>query len=393
MSRPEPANGPVLWYVHHHGVGHWRRALAVVRRMTRDVVLMSSTPPPDRLPDHARYVPLAPDFPAAGVGAVTRAAAGGVLHWAPPHHRGLLARHGAVLAQAIRIQPSLAVVDVSVELTVLLRTSGVPVIAVRLPGERTDPAHQLGFDLADEVLMPVPARWGLHSGLRRTVPVGLVSALAPRPVTPVPPRGPVVVVVGAGGSRLDLDQCARIAADLPDRRVRVLGISPAAARTGLGSNLEFTGRIDDPTAELAAASVVVTNGGLGSLADAVRAGRPLVVLPEDRPFDEQLTSAAALGAGGDAVVLTGLPGPGGWSAAITRAEAAGPPTLNADGARHFADRVEYRAGLEDALRPVVEERRMPAVRVERRARPRPARRALEIPERRTGSEISVRSRG
>lgn len=364
--------GPILWYVHHDGAGHWRRALAVVRQLSRDVVLMSSAQPPGLLPENARFLPLPPDFP-AGSEPTERAEAGGALHWAPPHHRGLLTRNGAILAQAARIQPSLAVVDMSVEVTALLRISGIPVIAVRLPGERTDAAHQLGFDLADEVVMPVPARWGLHSGLARTVSVGLVSTLDPSAATAVPVDGPVVVLPGRGSRRLDLAGCARIAAELPERRVRVLGLdrSPELlAHPDLpgayGPNLDFAGRIVDPAAALAAASVVVTNGGLGALADIVRAGRPVVVLPEDRPFHEQQATAAALEAGGGATLLAEAPAAGGWRTVIENAIAAGPPPFSANGARNFANRVERRALAEDALRPMVVDRPHTPMQLERR---------------------------
>jgi UDP-N-acetylglucosamine--N-acetylmuramyl-(pentapeptide) pyrophosphoryl-undecaprenol N-acetylglucosamine transferase len=387
-DRPDAAprhRGPILWYVHHDGAGHWRRALAVVRQLSRDVVMMSSAQPPGLLPENARFLPLPPDYP-AGEAPAERAAAGGVLHWAPPHHRGLLTRHSAILAQAARVQPSLAVVDVSVEVAVLLRTSGVPVIAVRLPGDRSDPAHRLGFDLADEVLMPVPAKWGLHSGLARTVSVGLVSALDPEPASAIPPNGPVVVLAARGGHRLDRAVCAQIAADLPERRIRVLGHdrahellahsepadpsnAPIGLRGGLTPNLDFAGRVADPSAALATAAVVVTNGGLGALADSVRAGRPLIVLPEERPYGEQHATASALAAGGDAVVLAESPPAGGWRAVIEQAVASGAPRLLANGARNFANRVERRALAEDALRPVMAEHRHAPMQLERRGEP------------------------
>ena len=361
--------GPVLWYVHHHGVGHWRRALAVARRLSREVVLMSSADPPGALPENARFVRLPADFPLdfpPDLGhSAQRAEARGVLHWAPPHHQGLLRRHAAILAEADHARPALAVVDVSVEVAVLLRTSGVPVIAVRLPGQRTDRAHQLGFELADEVLMPVPAHWELQSGLARTLAVGLVSALPGQPPADpaVAANGPVVIMVGRGGSRIDPALCLRIAAEVPERRVRVLGLeAPVARRTRVPrpegqvrANLVFLGRVPDPAEELAAAAVVLANCGLGTLADTVTARRPLVVLPEDRPFGEQRATGTALAAHREAVVLTEPPVAGGWRTAVEAAIALGPPPLIADGARRFAERIEQRAVVEEAQRRSVGE--------------------------------------
>jgi UDP-N-acetylglucosamine--N-acetylmuramyl-(pentapeptide) pyrophosphoryl-undecaprenol N-acetylglucosamine transferase len=320
-------NAPVLWYVHHHGAGHWRRALAVTRELDQDVVLVSSSAPPAALPPRNTFVALPMDAP--GDGDVT---AHGRLHWAPTHHAGLLERHARILAVAQRHRPAVAVVDVSVEVTVLLRSCGIPVIGVRLPGQRVDAAHDLGFGLADQVVMPVPQSWEMHRSLARTVAVGLVSALVPsRPAAGEAPGDDVVVVVGRGGSRIDLAACRRLAADVPDRTVRVLGLDPAP---GVPPNLLALGHVPDPSAVLASAGVVVANCGLGTVADVVRAARPLVVLPEERPFGEQAATAAALA--GDAVVLAGPPGAGGWATAVHRAETLGPPRLAVDGAERFA---------------------------------------------------------
>lgn len=373
---------PVLYYVHHHGLGHWRRALAVTAALDRPVVLASSAPPPLPLPVHARWLALPMDAPAREFAdpeegpeedALT---ARGRLHWAPPCHTGLLERHLQLLAECRRSDMVTAVVDVSVEVTVLLRTSGIRVIAVRLPGERTDPAHRLGFDLADEVVMPVPARWGLHRGLPRTRAVGLVglaerdttipAARRDQPADGARRRPRIAVVVGRGGSRLDASVCDRIAADLPEYDVRVLGLDPvpvAGAVSGrTRSNLFLLGRVEDVRGELRRAAVVVGNAGLGTLGDVVPTGRPFVVLPETRPFGEQTATAAALEAAGAAVRLRDLPGRGGWRHAVDAALVLGGPELVADGAPRLAAIVEEHARVaEGADRPATLPRSVAAV--------------------------------
>jgi UDP-N-acetylglucosamine--N-acetylmuramyl-(pentapeptide) pyrophosphoryl-undecaprenol N-acetylglucosamine transferase len=338
---------PVLYYVHHQGLGHWRRALAVTANLSRPVIFASSTPPPQPLPATARFRLLPADFPVLAEAGVS---AHGRLHWAPTGHSGLLERHHLLLTEAARHRPAVAVVDVSVEVTVFLRSSGIPVIAVRLPGRRDDAPHDLGFGLADDVVMPVPSAWHLHDGLARTTAVGLVGAAGPADSGRAPEPRRVLVVVGSGGSRLDRDQCVRIAADLPDHQVRVLGLSGRNTPV----NLTFAGRVTDPRAEFAAASVVIGNAGLGTVSDVVTAGRPFVAVPEDRSFDEQRTTGRALTAHRDAVVLTDLPSAGGWRDAVEQATARGPAALIADGAVRFARLIEARAAAGDvAVEPLV----------------------------------------
>ena len=53
--------------------------------------------------------------------------------------------------------PRLMVVDVSVEVTVLVRSMGVPTVVMGMPGVRDDAAHQLAYRLADAIIAPWPA--------------------------------------------------------------------------------------------------------------------------------------------------------------------------------------------------------------------------------------------
>ncbi|GAB3271110.1 glycosyltransferase [Kineosporia babensis] len=296
---------PILYYVHHQGTGHWRRALAVAAELDRPVVFLSSVAPPDALPPSGTYVALPLDIPADP----ENHDAHGHLHWAPVHQAGLLARHRFILEAAERYQPALAVVDVSVEVTVLLRTSGVPVVSVRLPGQRDDCAHALGFGLSDQIVTPVPSAWGLHAGLPRTQAVGLVTRARPVPLQGNNNGRPrAVIIIGTGGSRIDARTCAEIAADLPEHDVTVAGLSPAKLSV-LPDNLYFEGRVKDAAPFIRSASVVIGNTGLGTVGEVLAAGKPFVALPEPRAFGEQEVTARALEETGAAAVLWDLPHP------------------------------------------------------------------------------------
>lgn len=318
---------PILYYVHHHGLGHWRRALAVAAQLGRPVVFASSLPCPWPLPSGTSMLLLPPDSP-AGDGT----AANGRLHWAPRHHDGLLARHCALLERCRADRPVLAVVDVSVEIAVLLRTSGIPVVAVRQPGRRDDEPHRLGYDLAEEVLMPVPELWGLHAGPARTHAVGLVGGSPSQGPRAAPDRRHVAILLGAGGSELDVVTCAR---ELPDWSVTVLGVTPTPLDAP--ANLRMVGHRADPVPDLARAEVIVGNAGLGTVADVAAARRPFVVVPAQRPFDEQHATADALSRHGQAVRL--LPGDS-FDRAVHAALALGPFSVPVDGAVRMAQRLD-----------------------------------------------------
>jgi hypothetical protein len=141
------------WYVHGHGRGHLQRLQCIAPHLRSPVTALSSLPrPPDW--QHA-WLPLDDDLPR---GDDVDATAGGTLHWAPRHHPGLRARTAAIAAWVAREQPSLVVVDVSVEVAVLVRSMGVPVVVAAMRGDRTDRAHRTAYDLAEALLAPWPGR-------------------------------------------------------------------------------------------------------------------------------------------------------------------------------------------------------------------------------------------
>ena len=261
------------YYVHHVGRGHLHHALAVAPHLDDQVVALSSLPREDTWPGD--WVGLPRDDAGAHHLDPT---AGGALHWAPVRHVGLQDRMAAIAAWIAANRPCAMVVDVSVEVGILARLMGVPVVTFALPGVRDDAPHRLGWDLADAIIAPWPAECrGLGASLRafgdRTVFTGAISRFAPR--TPsVPSNGNRVLVLGGAGGDGSV-----VLPELPGRTVTTLG--PA----------NWT---PDPWAALCAADVVVTHCGLGALADVAAARKPAVVVPQRRPFDEQFATAAQL---------------------------------------------------------------------------------------------------
>jgi hypothetical protein len=297
------------YYVHHQGRGHLHRAEALAATLDDDVTGLSSLArPPGWTGD---WVQLPPDDDDPVPRDVT---AGGQLHWAPRHDPGVRARAAALSGWVARTGPRVVVVDVSVEAALLVRLHGVPVVAVVLPGRRTDPAHLTCFRSAGALVSFAPREAGsLHPGLpddvvRRVARVGAVSRMpVGRPGSPEGQAHHVVVLEGRGGdpmTRADPDSLARLA---PGWRWTVLG--------GAGA------WVDDPTPVLRTADVVVTHAGESALADVAALRRPAVVVPADRPFDEQVVTAAALARGNWPVEVVPTFPDVGWPALLDRVAA------------------------------------------------------------------------
>ena len=122
------------YYVHHQGQGHRRRATAVARELRVPVTGLGTGDAPEGWP--GEWVSLAPDDdPEVKDPEYADVTAGDVLHWVPRHHPGLLERHRQIVEWLTTERPSLVVVDVSVEVTLLVRLCGIPVVV----GRQRDP--------------------------------------------------------------------------------------------------------------------------------------------------------------------------------------------------------------------------------------------------------------
>ncbi len=294
-------HGAIGWYVHHHGFGHVARFLAVTPHLRVPVVAFSSLPAPQGLADHVEWMRLpADDDPIPLADGSTRAAADaeptprGRLHWAPLGHAGHRRRMSLITRAIDELELGTFVVDVSAEVTALVRLLGARTVVFTQPGERTDAPHDLAFDLADRIIAPwaagtVPAT-ALESRRQRTVFTGGISRFEGRATAAAAP-GRRVVFLGRA---------------LPDDVLR----RSAARLTSAGWNVQLVGtddtnRLDDPWPELAAGGVVISAAGQNSVADLAAAGARAVVIAQPRPFSEQASTAATLARLGLARVARG----------------------------------------------------------------------------------------
>ena len=294
------------WYVHAHGAGHRTRLAAVSARLRTPVTALSSGPRPSGF--DGGWVDLPDDLPRPG--GERDVTAGGALHWAPLHSPGLRDRAAAVAAWVAAARPSLFVVDVSVEIAVLVRAMGVPVVVVAMRGDRSDRPHRTAYDLADALLAPwpegSPEPWpdAWHD---RTWHVGGLSRFDGRPTGPPPGRRRVAVLWGSGGSDVTGAQVRSAAAATPDWTWTVAGLdAPPVA---------------DVWDLLQEADVVVTHGGQNAVAEVAAARRPAIVVPQSRPYGEQVATGRALAGADLAQVLTAWPADAHWPDLLRRAAA------------------------------------------------------------------------
>ena len=349
-SRGAGELAPIGWYAHHHGRGHLDRAMAIAPRIeSRHVTVMSSGA--FAAPAGIGRIALPADLPTAG----ERAEPGPAFtHYAPRGVGGHSERMALIASWIAAHRPALFVVDVSCEVALLAALCGAPVCVVRQHGHRVDRPHRLAYEAARGLLAPWPS-W-LDAGFddpwaERTVHTGF-------PVEPSVSRGlaqerVLTVVVGGGGSSLHSNLPIRWARALPQWRIVMLGrIDGVPGRDQLPPNLEFPGWVEDPRLALERSAVVIAHAGSGSVGSAAAAGRPLIVVPEGRPFDEQRDKAARLESTGTALVARSWPEAEELRVLLHRCESDPPRTASlaeaGDGADRAAAAIEVLAAAEEA---------------------------------------------
>ena len=310
------------YYAHHQGAGHLTRMQSIAAVLDEPVWGLSSAPRPPSWT--GGWTTLAhDDEPWPEHVADRDVTAHGVLHWVPQHHGGLARRAAQLTAGAAVEQPRALVVDVSVEVALLARLSGVPTVVVAMPGRREDRAHRLAYDTADALLAPWPRgahdlhwpdRWvdkaWFVGGISRFDGRAAPLSQPRRPIgAPAAEHGTVLLLWGAGGR-------TTTAADVRAAREATPGWTWVERSPAVDGSLDLW---DD----LRQADVVVSHAGQNAVAEIAAARRPAVIVAQQRPHAEQESTARRIDDWRIAVGRTGWPEAHSWPDLLALAVARG----------------------------------------------------------------------
>lgn len=316
------------WYIHHQGGGHLSRFLALRAHLDMVVVCFSSLPEPPALPPHTQWIHLEMDDVIEMVDDCAprdprecSPTAAGLLHWAPLGHRGHALRFRRIADAIIEYNIRTFVVDVSVEVALFVRLMGVAPVLFAQPGIRVDTPHLLAYRLAERIIAPWPSGLidapQLDSIQGRVIYTGGISRYEGRTVHATRQPQSVLLLGGRGGTSATLASVDAAQSATPETEWTALGVpdsSPSNAATW----------VDDPWPLMTSAEIVVSWAGQNSVADLAAAGAHAIVIPQERPFDEQRTTARALETAGLAIVSGTWPSPSAWPELLERARSIQP---------------------------------------------------------------------
>ncbi|MEE4289467.1 MAG: hypothetical protein V2J14_08865 [Erythrobacter sp.] len=313
-------NRPIGYFVHHQGRGHAERAAAIANALVaqRPVALFSARGDIFRGLDPAIEVFELPSlFEPSGGEAPMMAAlpAPCTVHCAPLGWPGIRQATSQIASWFGKADPALFVTDVSAELGQFARLCSVPHVAVMQHGERTDPGHMAAYESAVGLLAPYAAaleqsdrpQW-MKDKTHYAPGVGIDLPAMPtrnaaREKLDLPlDREIVCVVGGAGGAGTPSAPLTLGARDDAHSLWVTIGEVRSEWHETPPGNLVHKGWVDNPGDWIAAADRIVSSCGNTTVHTVLAAGKPWIVVPEWRYFDEQTCKAEVLDREGLAAV-------------------------------------------------------------------------------------------
>lgn len=294
------------YYVHHHGTGHMRRALAVIAHIPHRVILFASAEAPTKLPSNVTFVKLDDD----AIEGFEQPSNSLLMY--SPYSPSILKRYDQILQAIIAFGIKTMYVDVSLEVALFCKTLGLTVGHNVMIGERDDSRHDFLYSLCDFYLSddtPLLSSASRRHAITNLTQLGGISRYPVAQPRPLQSIKNVLVTVSPKSQVSLIEDVQNAARHYPAIEWHVIGQAGTVSDT---PNLVIHGAVDDPKTYYEQADVVIGAGGHNTIMDVASFGKPFVCIPEARPYNEQVSAANALRDNGLAVVKDGWPKADEW---------------------------------------------------------------------------------
>ncbi len=315
------------YYAHHHGSGHCRQidklaallsvdkrqALTVFTSLTLNAYTFTNIDESQVVRLHAEDE-RSDDVLKGRAGKHWQPAS---LHYSPIGNTDIRQRSHQILDTIVQRKIDMMIVDVSVEIAMLCRAASIPYLYVRLPGLRDDTPHLDAFAGALALLAPYPRV--LESDLtpswvsQKTLYLDFINPVSSDTISyeefvkmlttsktlinsaqtldTLPASVQIITVIKGYGGHETIDaKLPELRRLMPDAFIISLGPIDDAMRC----HVDIAAQVNDVTPFLQYSDYLLMACGLNAVAQAYHYATPLVVLPDERPHQEQEIMAQAL---------------------------------------------------------------------------------------------------
>ena len=286
---------PVLFYfVHAHGNGH-RATFNMLYPALSDFFEVIAITTNNEITGylhkkhHVQVLELPPKYPADyEIPAHTFSKAFEVTPYATEP-----AGRAKALAEAIELyKPKALYCDGVPELAIMVRGMGVPVVLAHLPGNiLNDPTQVFAHELADHIVAHFPSSMeqSNYPFAFKTYYSGYISQYAGRELKRSNCLDLDHVTILLGYDNYDESVLKNITKN-QNTQFTIIGNKQDY---DLGKNCKLLGRVKD-IREAIAGEIVISAAGQNTIAELLSLGKRLILLPEPRPYDEQVVHANVL---------------------------------------------------------------------------------------------------
>ena len=311
------------YYAHHHGSGHCRQidklaALLPVDAKNQLIVFTSLSPDDYSFSslDKQQIIRLQTEDECADD--VLKGRAGeyfqpASLHYSPVGNSNIQKRSHQILDTIYQHHIDLMVIDVSVEVAMLCRAASIPYLYIRLPGIRDDTPHLNAFAGALALLAPYPRL--LEATMtpewvgKKTLYLDFINTTQQKELTyhefirileklntlnlkdwEEDASTIITVIKGYGGHKAIDMKLPELRHLLPNAFIISLG----PINDNMRCHVDIAAQVNDVTPFIQHSDYLVMACGLNAVSQAYDYATPLVVLPDDRPHQEQEVMAQAL---------------------------------------------------------------------------------------------------
>ena len=291
----------IAFYVHHHGSGHIMRCLAIAKHLKNcSVTFLGSDLEKyaHLIPANIRciYLPIDTNLDTNFNTTDNNQVAG--LHYAPLNIQGQRERVSQLTLFFKESHPLLLIVDVSVEVAMLARLSGVTYIYIKQHGNRQDIAHEIAYRNAEAIIAPYDAKLEVNTEdwiVEKAFYSGNFSRFTNTFIKPSKVYNNVVtVMIGAGGSSIDSDFIKHLSDTCLNWKFNVVGDLNSSDLLPYAENVTLMRRVDEVREIINSSAIIIGNTGHNTVMEIATMGKPFITIPEERPFEEQAVKAKAL---------------------------------------------------------------------------------------------------
>lgn len=218
------------------------------------------------------------------------------LHYNPVGMKKIAQRNKKILTYLLANHIELLVVDVSVEVATLARVSSIPYAYIRMQGSRNDLPHLQVYKGASFLIAYYPVQFEDCKVLpwikAKTLYNGFIHKKPSFSEINVFLKDSFILIIqGRGGNQLTVEKVNKIASLYTNHKVIVIGCPELEVCFW---NVENHGIVTNVADYMINAKFIIAACGLNLTSEIIALKRKFLIMPEKRPFDEQLLFAGAL---------------------------------------------------------------------------------------------------